>query len=142
MKQSWIIAGLALVGLLVSGYLLITYVTPVPLICDNTGGCHVVRASAYAAFFGIPTPAYGVVFYTVLGVFAAIEKRSWLKTLTLAGLLVSLVLSYIEAFVLGAWCIWCVASALVATAAFLVVWIPRKGKVKPLPQDPSRIKFG
>lgn len=121
---------LALVGLLVSSYLLLVYTQGGPIKCYGGHGCDTVRASIYAAFFGIPTPAFGVMFYILLAVGAlliGITSSRWLHygllLLTGSGLVVSAYLTYLEAFVIYAWCWWCVVSAITATLAFLLVWV-------------------
>lgn len=133
-KQLLLIISFA--GLLVSGYLLISYVTPVPLVCDTTGGCEVVRLSTYASFFGIPTPLYGVVFYTTLGILAALERYNYVRWLTAIGFVISVYLSYLEAFVIEAWCLWCVVSAVLSTLALVVAWWPQRPKQPELSEPP------
>lgn len=120
---------LALVGLLISSYLLWVYVTGGPIVCNGGHGCETVRASQQARFFGISTPAYGVVFYLVGAALAwliGVAKGSWLRYAVLfwtaGGLLISAYLTYVEAFVIEAWCLWCVGSALVATLMWLLAW--------------------
>ena len=128
---------LAIAGLLVSSYLLIQYTSDTPIACGTGHGCETVRLSAYAQLFGLPTPLYGVVFYLWLAALAiAVDInlvysrwRKWvlweLRAATLIGLGVSAWLTYVEAFVIHAWCWWCVVSAIVATLAFVVVWYKR-----------------
>ncbi|MAF80681.1 hypothetical protein CL628_01570 [bacterium] len=120
---------IAVLGLLVSGYLFVTYTSGGPIECGVGHGCDTVRASQYASFLGVPTPAYGLLFYLLLAVSALMAtpvNRSWIRwplsLLTAAGLVVSAGLTYIEAFVIDAWCMWCVVSALLALVAFLLVW--------------------
>jgi uncharacterized membrane protein len=120
---------LAMAGLLISSYLTYAYVFGGPILCNGGHGCEEVRASQQANFFGVPTPAYGVLFYVVLAGLAwliGVVKESWLlgalRLWTAGGVVVSAYLTYLEAFVINAWCWWCVASAVVATLAFLVVW--------------------
>lgn len=129
---------IAFAGLLVSGYLLISYVTPLPLVCDSTGGCEIVRLSSYSSFFGIPTPLFGVVFYMTLGILAALERYNYIRWLTVIGVVISAYLSYLEAFVIHAWCLWCVGSAVLATLALIVAWWPQRPKepelAEPLPE--------
>lgn len=124
-----ILFALALLGLGVSGYLLFAYVTSGPVVCGLGHGCDVVRASQYSSFLGLPTPLYGVVFYFVLGVLAALWSsanasvlRLPLRVVTSVGVGVSAYLTYLEAFVIDAWCVWCVASAVLALLAFVLVW--------------------
>ena len=119
---------IAFAGLVVSGYLAITYVSPVPLVCDGSGGCEIVRLSEFASFFGIPTPFYGVIFYALLGVLAALERYNLVRGLTVIGFLVSLGLTYISKFVIEAYCIWCLASGLLSTLALIVAWWPQRPK--------------
>lgn len=121
---------LALLGLLVSSYLLYWYIQGGPITCSGGHGCDAVRASVYAGFFGIPTPAYGVAFYMLLCLGALLMSpmpSPWLQysllLLTGTGLAVSAYLTYLEAFVINAWCWWCVVSAVSATLAFLLVWM-------------------
>ncbi|HHT9122079.1 MAG TPA: vitamin K epoxide reductase family protein, partial [Candidatus Wunengus sp. YC63] len=57
-------------GLIVSGYLLLLYTSGAPIPCGLHASCEVVRSSVYASWFGIPTPAFGVIFYLLLAVLA------------------------------------------------------------------------
>ena len=119
---------ISLAGLAVSGYLFISYVTPVPLVCDSSGGCEVIRLSQYASFLGIPTPFYGVVFYALLGVLAALERYTHVRWLTVIGFLVSAGLTYVSAGIIHAFCMWCTISAALATVALIVAWWPQRPK--------------
>jgi len=119
----------AILGLLVSGYLFVTYTTGGPIICSGYHGCDIVRTSEYAELLGLPTPLYGLVFYFLLAVGALLSgagTRRWLQLplslLTGVGLLASGWFTYLEAFVIDAWCIWCVASAVLTVVAFWLVW--------------------
>lgn len=119
---------IAWLGLIVAGYLFATSVSALPLLCGS-GGCHEVQSSIYAKHFGLPTAFYGVVFYCLLGLLAIVwrpQPPRWivwsLILLTGTGFGVTLWLTYLEAFVIQAWCAWCVISALLSTIAFLIVW--------------------
>ena len=128
----------ALLGLIVSGYLLFEYVSGGPILCGvNSSGCDTVRNSPYAYFLGIPTPLFGVLFYICLAVGALMitEKtyklvRMPLTLLTGIGLAFSLWLTYLEKVVIHAWCTWCLASALLSVIAFYFVWhrMPKHAK--------------
>ena len=123
-----IIFALSIVGLVISGYLLYTYVTDAPIVCANSG-CETVRESAYSYFLGIPLPAFGGVMYATIillsfgrTIFEG-EARNISRSITLfsfVGVLISAYLTYLEIFVIKAICVWCVASAVVITAIFLV----------------------
>lgn len=133
------LAGIAFIGLLLSGYLLIAYVSPEPVPCLSGGGCQAAQLSKYASFLNVPTPAYGIIFYVSLGVLAALwNKDSKKKILPLlvvlvgSGLVVSAFLTYVEAFVLEAWCSWCVASAvLVVVASCMTLYLVLDYKKEP-----------
>ena len=129
-----LIFALSLVGIFNSAYLLWTYTSPSrPMLCLGTG-CDEVRASSFAVLWGLPLPLYGLLMYGALALVAmgvGVARplfgtrsplgRSALHAIALisgAGFLVSLVLTAIEAFVIHAWCIWCVVSAVVVTLIF------------------------
>jgi uncharacterized membrane protein len=120
---------IAVAGLLVSGYLFVTYVTGAPIVCNTDHGCEIVRGSIYSSFFGIPTPAFGLLFYALLAIGALLWTPSYARLLRLPlalltgiGVATSAYLTYLEAFVVEAWCSWCVVSAILTIAAFILVW--------------------
>lgn len=110
----------ALVGLFISIYLLWVYASPShPLVCLGTG-CDEVRASRFAHFFGVPTPAFGVAFYGLLAIlmFAEAAGRKLHRAILLLaaiGFVVAATLTGVEAFVIHAWCAWCVGQAIAVT---------------------------
>ncbi len=123
--------GIAIAGIIVSGYLFVLYTSGLPIPCALNGGCDVVRASVYSHAFGIPTPAFGIIFYVLLAVLAEMWHPNATPKLllaisgtTLIGLAVSAYLTYLEAYVILAWCEWCLCSAVLSVAAFVIVWWP------------------
>jgi protein-disulfide isomerase/uncharacterized membrane protein len=58
---------LSAAGLAASTALLIDYLRPAPLFCGDGGGCGALKHSEWAAWFGIPTPVFGVLGFLVLG---------------------------------------------------------------------------
>ena len=133
-RQRWIpwALGLALAGLVVSLYLWMGKRGDAPLVCGVFGGCVSVNASPYSELFGIPVASLGSAMYLFLTVLAAAhaagggQRRSspYLTlagfAVALAGALFSLYLTAIEAFVLHAYCIWCLVSfAIISTLAVL-----------------------
>ena len=131
---------LSLVGLFISLYLLWVYTSPSrPLVC-LTGGCDTVRASRYAHVMGYPMPIFGALMYAAVALllFAEPLMASWtvrgIRFLVLAILsvafLFSVYLTGLEAFVIHAWCEWCVTSAIVITLMLaLAIW----DALRPLP---------
>lgn len=104
----------AIFGAGVSVYLLVEYTTGQSGLCLTGSGCDAVRASAFAYPLGIPMPLFGVVFYTAAAWLAYRSLHGGRGLLLAAGVVavaMSAVLTAIEAFVIGAFCTWCLASA-------------------------------
>ncbi|MFZ2500902.1 MAG: vitamin K epoxide reductase family protein [Minisyncoccia bacterium] len=111
---------LAFLGLADSAYLAQNAAGNTPLFCNiqNLSGCNTVAASQYSNLFGIPLAEFGVIFYVILFLCAALELalfnrflRRILQGISLIGMLVSLYSIYIQMFVIRAFCIYCLASA-------------------------------
>ncbi|MGH7605867.1 MAG: vitamin K epoxide reductase family protein [Gemmatimonadales bacterium] len=124
------IALLALVGLFVAAYLWLYQLGVAGELKCGAGGCDTVQASPWARFLGVPVAFYGVVGYAaILGVAlaglrpAALPHRGpaiLLAILATGGVLCSAWLTYLELFVIHAICRWCVASAVIITAIWVV----------------------
>ena len=131
MMRKTLLLVLSLAGLFDSVYLLWVYTSPShPLVCLGTG-CDVVRASRYAQLWGRPMPVYGVLMYMVLVLAVLIQAwlvspgaRRWVRAavaiISGGGVAFSLYLTYLEGFVIHAWCAWCVGSAIIVTLVFLL----------------------
>ena len=134
---------LSLLGLFDSIYLMWEYTSPAhPMVCLGGGGCDAVRASAYSHIGGLPVPLFGVFMYGVLVLLlflfpllpTAFARLTQYCVLLISGsaFLFSVYLTGIEAFVLHTWCEWCVLSALLVTAIFLLAIAERARPPKPL----------
>lgn len=130
MKRLWVvlILLLAFAGLADSAYLAKSYASGTPLLCDVTGfsDCNAVASSPYSKLLGIPLPQYGVLFYGVLFVLAALELlvfdrflRRVLQLVSLVGLIMSIWFTLNQVFFIGAFCIYCLASAAIALLVFI-----------------------
>ena len=108
---------IALVGLADATYLTVLHLTGDDAACGSPGGCSAVLGSAYAAVAGVPTAAFGLLAY--FGVFSAslLAAFGYTRARTLLALVVSgmfaatLGLLYLQAFVLHAFCPFCLLSA-------------------------------
>jgi protein-disulfide isomerase len=117
MKKSEILrAGVTIaplmVGLAASASMLVDYLRPAPVFCDPGGGCGAVRQTAFAAFLGIPTPAWGLAGFVVMGAFAVTRgklARAGFGLTALLAALVALLLLGVQAK-LGQFCPYCVAT--------------------------------
>jgi uncharacterized membrane protein len=118
-----VVAALAGLGVLVAGYLTATKLAGgTALLCRGVAGCEVVQQSRYATFLGVPTAAWGALLYAAVGglALAGLTPRRWLAAFLLAVSAVSFsaYLTYLELFVIGAVCWYCVVSAGVAGGLF------------------------
>jgi uncharacterized membrane protein len=120
-----IAAVVALIGLGDAIYLTVHHFTAEPVPCDITGGCETVLTSAYAEVGGVPIAAFGAIAYFTafsLALLAAFGNRT---TWTLFGVQAAIMaafsgwLLYLQAYVIGAFCQFCLISA--ATSITLLI---------------------
>jgi uncharacterized membrane protein len=122
-RRAWVVTALAGIGVAVAGYLAVTKLTGgTAMLCRGVAGCDVVQQSRYATFLGVPTAAWGALLYGAVGglALAGLTPRRWLTAFLLAVAAVSFsaYLTYLELFVIGAVCWYCVVSAGVAGGLF------------------------
>jgi uncharacterized membrane protein len=126
----WLVPVFALLGLFVAGYLSFIELTKTEALCGPLGDCNSVQSSPYAYLFGIlPVGILGAVGYlSILAAWLIAEfgPQSLRKFAALAawgmawfGVLFSCYLTFLEPFVIGATCAWCISSAILIT---LVLW--------------------
>jgi uncharacterized membrane protein len=118
---------LSFLGLVDTLYLGIQRGKPVP--CSITHGCEEVLSSPFSAVVGIPISWFGFAFYLTafsVAVFASLgEERplKWIFWPALAAFLISLGLVGVQAFILKAWCQYCLVSAALTT--FILIAAPK-----------------
>lgn len=110
---------LLVIGLLTSVYLYLADVSIVPLGC-TLSSCEKVNTSEYAYFFGIPLALFGVVFYLGTIIVLYLKKYNLFFLAGIIGLLTSIYLTSVEAFILHAFCQWCLLSAWVTVCIFIL----------------------
>ena len=114
-----ITAIIALAGLADATYLTVSHMAGDDSVCGASKTCSVVLGSKYAAVAGIPTAAFGVVAYfaafsaATLAAFGYDRARIFLMWLVTAMFLATLWFLYLQAFVLHAFCPFCLFSAAV-----------------------------
>lgn len=134
-----IIAILAVCGIVVSSVSLQHhYAKSKTEYCDigETFNCDIVNRSSYSSILGIPVALIGMLGYAALAGLATVYRGREDTPLLLlggaaAGLAFALYLTYIEARVLGVWCILCLSSlSLISSISVLslVVWIRRRSE--------------
>jgi len=140
------ILALAFFGLADSAYLAQHELSGAPLLCNIQGlsGCNTVASSQYSQIFGIPLAEFGVLFYAVLFVLAALELvlfdrllRRVLQAMSLIGIIASLYFTYVQVFLIGAFCIYCLASAVTALFIFILASLIEPIRSKNLPLQMS-----
>ena len=119
-----LLALVALAGVLLSVYLTWTHLRGVVPVCvGGGGGCETVQTSRYSEVLGVPVAALGLFAYAALLLSAVLDgERAVLLGVfvALVGVLYSAYLTYLELFVIGAICQWCVASAALMVAALIL----------------------
>jgi uncharacterized membrane protein len=122
---------LAVVGAVVASYLTYVEATGVTAVCGPVGDCNTVNQSSYARLFGVlPVGALGLMGYVAIslawsaarcavGLVSAWARLS-LLAMTFGGTLFSIYLTFLEPFVIGATCAWCLTSAVVITS---IMWL-------------------
>jgi uncharacterized membrane protein len=136
-SRGWLILILCLIGLGVAGYLAYVETAQVEAICGPVGDCNTVQQSEYARLFGVlPIGVLGLTGYLMI-LLAWVIGRSTnqrlaayaslaLLGLTTFGLLFSMYLTFLEPFVIGATCAWCLTSSILMTALFWLSLAPAR----------------
>lgn len=124
--RTWGVPVLATAGAAISVYLTYIESTGSLAACGPVGDCNAVQQSEYASLFGlVPVGALGVVGYGLI-LAIHVSRRNLtgpadaragfvLLLITAAGTAFSAYLTFVEAFVIGAACAWCLSSAILMT---------------------------
>ena len=147
----WISPVLATIGLAVAAYLTLIELTGDQAFCGPVGDCNAVQQSSYAFLFGvIPVGVLGVLgnaaFILLWAASRFVPNRLKdmlhiaLFGLAVVGTLFSVYLTFLEPFVIGATCAWCLTSAVLQT---LLLWLtadPARAALARLRGTPARPK--
>ncbi|HVT40890.1 MAG TPA: vitamin K epoxide reductase family protein [Gemmatimonadaceae bacterium] len=130
MTRRNIIAVLSLAGVFLATYLSLYKLGIIGSLACGTGQCEVVQTSQWATLVGAPVALWGVGFYlamfaaSVAGSFGHLtESRAISVALVVMsgwGVLFSGWLTYVEVVKIEAICRWCVASAILVLALFVL----------------------
>ena len=126
----WVVPLLVLVGMGVATYLSFIEITHSEAVCGPVGDCNTVNQSEYATLFGfLPVGVMGLLGYLSILAFWILGRfgpEGWrargdlaLWAAALLGTLFSAYLTFLEPFVIGATCAWCLSSAVIMT---LLLW--------------------
>ena len=123
------VALLALIGLADSVYLTVQHITGETVRCTIVSGCSEVLSSPYSTVGGVPLALLGAVaYFTVfsLATLAAFEYQFVTRLLAIVvGLmfLTTLWLLYLQAFVIGQFCQYCLLSAAITVIIALITLV-------------------
>ena len=129
----------SIIGAIDAGYLTWIKLSHNETMCTpGLGDCYTVNTSRYAEIYGIPVAVFGLASYLLLIAVLLLEERmEFLKEngrliifgVSLVGVLYSAYLSYLEEYVIQAWCPYCVISAvmLVIIFALSIVRLKKEG---------------
>ncbi len=127
---------LSLLGIVVAGYLSFVATSGTDAVCGPVGDCHAVQASQYAYLFGsIPNGLLGLAAYlAIVGAWFvnwrlprfADQAALALFVIAFFGTAFSAYLTFLEPFVIGATCMWCLSSAVIMTAIMLLSLNPAR----------------
>jgi uncharacterized membrane protein/thiol-disulfide isomerase/thioredoxin len=131
-RWQWAIPPLVVLGLIVAGYLTYVETQQVAAVCGPVGDCNAVQQSEFALLFGfLPVGVLGLIGYVGIGVAWIVARYThglWANLAKLAlvgmawfGVAFSIYLTFLEPFVIGATCAWCLTSAVVMTLLFWMI---------------------
>ncbi len=123
-----VLVAVAIVGVGIASYLAWENSRGESGVCTIVHGCSTVQQSKYGKILGIPVSVPGLGLYALL----ALSGIAWVTNArgvrpyaalvgavgAAFGFLFSLFLTYLEAFVIDAWCIYCIVSAVLMTVLF------------------------
>ena len=127
----------AVVGLLLAGYLsFVAWSGGKPIACGVGSACDLVQGSRFATVFGVPVAAWGALAYAALigiawRVGSAQRHTLWALAIATPGLAISLYLTAVSIFVIGATCLWCLASLVLMGACFIAALFSRPAGIWP-----------
>jgi uncharacterized membrane protein len=145
-KFNWLIPVLTVLGFGIAAYLSFVEINQVEAVCGPVGDCNTVQQSSYAKLFGVlPIGILGLLGYLaviILWLAGNLESEIWqnrvntlLWIITLIGTLFSVYLTFLEPFVIGATCIWCIMSAIIMTILFLLTTRKFKQSLTIIPEE-------
>ena len=134
---NWIIPLLSILGIGVAFYLTYVETSGVEAVCGPVGDCNTVQLSPFAVLFGIlPVGLLGIIGYVLILIGWLLysfgpKNLRWASAIAVwgmafFGLLFSIYLTFLEPFVIGATCMWCISSAIMITLIFLAATGPAK----------------
>ena len=130
MTKRMMMALISLAGLFIGIYLTLYHFGYIGTLACGVSSCETVQNSRYSMFIGIPVATWGGGFYglmLLLSLAGMTERYAESRGLSSAifalagvGLIFTGWLNFVEAFLLHAWCVWCIISACMVVVLFLL----------------------
>jgi uncharacterized membrane protein len=128
-KRMWM-ALISLLGLFLGAYLTLYKFGMIGTLACGVSSCEQVQTSRWSVFLGLPVATWGLGFYALMLVLSIVgmqERYADSRGLSLIilllagwGALFTGWLNYLEAFVIHAWCEWCLFSAGMVLVIFVL----------------------
>lgn len=130
-KSKVILLLLSVAGFFDSAYLTIPHYKNIIPPCTIAKGCETVLTSQFSTILGIPIALLGSLFFLTLIFLLLLESKQngffkFFKLLILAGVAVSIILFFIQAFILHAFCQYCLLSEAIIFTIFIVSFIHKE----------------
>ena len=119
-KRMWM-ALISLLGLFLGAYLTLYKFGFIGTLACGVSSCEQVQTSRWSVFMGLPVATWGLGFYALMLALAIVGMQERysdssplslvMLVLTACGAVFTAWLNYLEAFVIHAWCEWCLFSA-------------------------------
>ncbi len=125
---------LAFLGFLDATYLTILHFQNTIPQCSLINGCETVLTSSFAVVFGIPISLIGslyfitLLFFSLAILFKLNRVPKTFVAFTALGGLVAVILIFIQAFVLGSFCLYCMVSDIISLLILTFVFVILKLK--------------
>ncbi len=136
------------IGMIAASYLSYVETTHTPAVCGPVGDCNTVQQSEYCMLLGfMPVAVFGLIGYVLI--LASYGYARWGKKyadyapavvflLVLFGVAFSTYLTFLEPFVIGATCAWCLTSAVCMTLLLLLTAEPGWESISKLKRQRGR----
>jgi uncharacterized membrane protein len=124
---------ISLLGLFLGAYLTLYKFGKIGTLACGVSSCEQVQTSRWSVFLGLPVATWGLGFYALmlaLSLLGMQERYAESRGLSLGmlllagwGALFTAWLNYLEAFVIHAWCEWCLFSAAMVLILFILALV-------------------
>jgi uncharacterized membrane protein len=133
MTKRQVMALISIAGLFLGAYLTLYKFGVIGELSCSVGSCEKVQTSRWSVFLGLPVATWGMGFYVLMLTLsiASMQERFadsrklalWMFLLTVWGALFTAWLNYLEAFVIHAWCEWCLGSAAMVLLLLVIAFL-------------------